>query len=410
MEVVKRFTRLGKQEYTLLCLLIVVNLAIHFTIIQDPPSLISDEFYYINDAKVILTEHSSNRTEQPPLGKLLIASDVALFGDNPFGWRTFPIIFGTANIALLYLICRRLQMSRRAANIAAFLLTFENLSFVHSGIAMLDVFSLTFMMLSFWLYLRYNYSLSAVAVALATLSKLTGVFAIMVIFLHWLIARRTGKIHFIASMALAPLSFLLLMPVFEFAIYHRLTNFVSSIFVMLTQSTSLTFAFAATSQPLLIGPGQIIMPLHRPWEIVTLPQIIPYCHNPHYFGTISFTIWALIIPTFIYMMVKSVKKNEAGLLGTLWFISTYLVWIPIYLITDRITYVYYFYPAVGAICIALGMGLSWLIDFWQTRRTSKLRLISIVGVILFLVLHLGVFVFLAPVNPWPVERLLAPLM
>lgn len=399
MEIVKRFiTRLGRWEYAFLCLLLVANLAMHFSVIENPPELVQDEVYYVTDGKSILTTHDTTLTEHPPLGRLLIASDIALFGDNPFGWRTFPIFFGTANIVLLYLICRRLQMSKKAASIAAFLFTFENLSFVQGSIAMLDVFSLTFMLLSFWLYLRRNYPLSAVSVALATLAKLTGVFAVLVILLHWLITRRKEWQHFVSSMALVPLSFLLLMALLEFIIYYHPVNIFHSIDVMLFRSFSRTFA--NTSHPFLV----------RPWELLILPKVMPYYYNPHYFGTISFTMWALTVPTFLYMTVKAIKRNEAGLFGALWFLSTYLVWIPIVLITDRVTYVYYFYPAIGATCIGLGMGLSWLVDFWQTRQTGKLRFLSIASAILFLALHLGVFIFLAPLNPWPVEGLLVPLM
>lgn len=398
MEILKRFaTKLGRWEYTFLCLLVIVNLAIHFSIIDQPPKVIFDETYYVTDAKTILEEHTTNRTEHLPLGKLLIAANIELLGDNPVGWRTFAIIFGTMNIVLLYLICRRLNMSKKAANIAIFLLTFENLSFIQGGIAMLDVFNLTFMLLSFWLYLRGNYPLSAVSVALAALVKLTGVFAILAILLHWLITDRKGWQHFIASMALAPFSCLLLMPLLEFAIYHRLVNFIYSIEIMLSRSASITFAIA--TQPYVI----------RPWELLIVPRVMPYFYNPHYFGAISFTIWALTIPVFLYMTAKAVKKSEAGLFGALWFTSTYLVWIPISLITDRVSYVYYFYPAVGAVCIGLGMGLSRMVEFWRTRQTGKLRWAAIGFVAFFLLLHLGVFIALAPINPWPVERLLIPL-
>jgi dolichyl-phosphate-mannose-protein mannosyltransferase len=398
MEIMKRFiTRLGRWEYACLCLLLVVNLAVHFSIINHPPSLVGDEQHYVTDAKVILEEHTTNRVEHPPLGKLLIAANIVLFGDNPIGWRLFPIIFGTTNIALLYLICRRLQMSRKAANIAAFLLTFENLSFVQGSIAMLDVFSLTFMLLSFWLYLKRSYPLSAVSVALATLTKLSGGFAILVILLHWLIVRRDRWRHFVAAAAIAPLSFLILMQALEFAIYHHLTNLSHSIGVMLSQSAILKFS--NVSHPSLI----------RPWELLVIPKVMPYAYAPHYFGATSFTLWALIIPAFLYMIFKAIiKKNEAGLFGAAWFASAYLIWIPINLITDRVTYPYYIYPAVGAICIGLGLGLSQMVEFWQTRQTGKLRRVAIVGVVLFLLLHLGVFVLLAPVNPWPVERLLTP--
>jgi dolichyl-phosphate-mannose-protein mannosyltransferase len=399
MEVVKRFIlRAGRREYTVLCLLVILNLAIHFSIINNPPEVIFDEVYYVEDAQNILEEHTTERIEHPPLGKLLITSGIAVFGNNPVGWRTLPILFGTANIVLLYLICRRLRMSRMASNIAVFLLTFENLSFVHGGMAMLDVFSLTFMLFSFWFYLRRSYPLSAISVVLASLAKLTGVFALGIIFLHWLIARRTGKVRFIASMALAPVVFLLLMPVFEFAIYHHWTGLFSGIREMLDVSLSLTSSVAAHSFAT------------RPWIWVIMPKVMPYFYGPHYFGAISFNLWALIIPAFLYMTFRAVKKDEAGLFGAVWFAGTYLVWIFVALITDRVTYIYYFYPAVGAICIGIGMGLSKLVDFWKERRDGKLRWMAIMFVVFFLMLHLGVFIILAPVNPWLVERLLVLLM
>ncbi len=395
VETVKQFiTGLVRWEHTCLCLLVVINLAIHFSVIQNPPRVVLDEVYYVNNARLILNEHTDNRTEHPPLGKLLITANVALLGDNPFGWRTFPVVFGSINIVLLYLICRRLKMSRKATNIVVFLLTFENLSFVQSGLAMLDVFSLTFTLLAFWLYLKGNYPLSAVSIALAVLTKLTAVLAIPVILLHWLIARRDRPLHAVASMTLALVSFLLLLLALESAIYRHLVDLISCFKAMIYGSTSLTFA--TTDHPHIIPP----------WEWLIVPKIMPYFYNPNYFGVISFTLWALIIPAFIYMVVKAIKNNEAGLFGILWFAGTYLLWIPIILITNRVTYVYYFYPAVGAVCLGLGMGLSQMIDYWKSKTTGKLRWCAIIFVIFFLILHVGVYFFLSPINPWRIEFLL----
>jgi hypothetical protein len=234
-----------------------------------------------------------------------------------------------------------------------------------------------------------------VVVALATLAKLTGVLVVLPILLHWLIARRERWVNFAASMALAPLAFLLLLPVFDFIIYRRLANFITGIKTMLAQSASLTFA--NVSHPAL----------SRPWEWLIFPEkaVMAYWYQPHYIGAVSFTVWALIIPTVVYMIVKAVKKNDAGLFGILWFASTYLVWIPVSLVTNRVSFIFYFYPTVGAICLGLGMGLSQLIDFWRTRPSGKLRWVAISGVVVFLVLHLAVFIVIAPINNWPIEKL-----
>jgi hypothetical protein len=70
-----------------------------------------------------------------------------------------------------------------------------------------------------------------------------------------------------------------------------------------------------------------------------------------------------------------------------------------------VSFIFYFYPTVGAICLGLGMGLSQLIDFWRTRPSGKLRWVAISGVVFFLVLHLAIFIVLAPINNWPIEKL-----
>jgi dolichyl-phosphate-mannose--protein O-mannosyl transferase len=99
------------------------------------------------------------------------------------------------------------------------------------------------------------------------------------------------------------------------------------------------------------------------------------------------------------MVFKAVRGNSAGIFGISWFVSTYLLWIPFSIIADRISYVYYFYPTVGAICLGLGLGLSQLIDIWKTRKTGKLRWIAMLVVSGYLLLHVGIFVILFPVFP-----------
>ena len=227
---------------------------------------------------------------------------------------------------------------------------------MHSGIAMLDIFVVSFMLLAFWLYARRSYPVSAVAVALSTLSKFTGVFAMVTIFIHWIIGRRDKPIQFVASLILAALAFMLLLAAFDAAIYLRLVDFITSLKYGLGQTAGLTFESAKH------------VSMSRPWEWVFNLEIMPYWYGTHYIGLVSFSVWALIIPTVAYMTYRAVKKDSAGLFGVAWFIGTYLVWIPLSLVTNRVSFIFYFLPTVPAICLGLGMGLDWLIGFWQSRR------------------------------------------
>jgi predicted membrane-bound dolichyl-phosphate-mannose-protein mannosyltransferase len=358
----------------------------HFSIITHPAEPIFDEKHYVADARSILQGHDTLRPEHPPLGKLLIASGIFLFGDNPFGWRLFSVIFGTICIILFYLICCQLMMPKIASILATSLLALDSLSFVQASVAMLDVFSLAFMLLSFWLYLKGKYLLSGVAVGLSALAKLSGALALPAILLHWLLARRTRPRQFVPSIFLAPVSFMLLMPLFDFAVSGQFLNPIGRVKTIFSLSGSLTFANTTYEA------------ISRPWDWILRPEIMTYWYDPQYIAAISFTIWALIIPSVLYMAFRAKRGDNAGLFGISWFASTYLLWIPVSIITDRISFVYYFYPTVGAICIGLGLGLSRLIAIWQTRNTGKLRQAAMLAVVVYLLLHVSVFVILSPLS------------
>lgn len=389
MEIAKNLLhRLGKWEYLWLCLLVIAILAMHFSIIMQPDEVVFDEQYYVDDARSILQGDDTLRPEHPPLGKLFVVLGMLLFGDNPLGWRFFSVLFGAGGIVLFYLICRRLAMPKEASYLATFLLALENLSFVQAGIAMLDVYSVTFMLLSFWLYLRGQYVLSGVSVALSALTKLTGGLALPVILLHWLLTRRAGALRFVVLMLATYAAFFLLLPLFDFAVSRQFLNPISQTNILLSLSGSLTFDIVTH------------VSASRPWEWILRPEMMYYWYEPHYIGAISYTIWALIIPAVLYMAFRAAKGSTAAIFGISWFTWTYLSWIPMSIITDRVSFIYYFYPTIGAISIGLGLGLSQLFGTWRTNKGGKLRWVAMLAAFTYLFLHVGVFVVLSPVFNW----------
>lgn len=386
MEVAKRWLyRAVRWEYSWLVLLLLLLLISHFSIINSPDKPVFDEKYYVEDARAILSGEGQIRREHPPLGELLVVSGMEIFGDEPLGWRFFPVLFGTAGIGLFYFACRRLDLPKSASYVATFLLATENQTYTQASIGMLDVFSVTFMLAAFWFYLKGNYPLAGLGVCLSTLSKLNGALVLPVILLHWLVARRDRRVYFGASMVLAPLLFFELLPLFDYFITGNLIGPVGRIKEMLLATQSVTFAY-------------VVHPYESPpwdwlWRLQTM--IMPYWYTPPYTGAISFTVWALTIPSVLFMAFQAKKGNQAGLFGSFWFLSTYLVWIPITLITDRVSFIYYFYPTVGAICLGLGLA------FWKiiaaTREKTTLKWVARIGIALFLAAHIGSFVFLSPV-------------
>ena len=390
MEVKNFLTRTYRREHFWLCVIVLLTLVMHFAIIAIPQDIIFDEQHYIEDARRILEEQRTERLEHPPLGKLFIAAGIKVFGDNPVGWRFIPIICGTLIVVFFYFLCRGLDMGRNGASLATFFLAFENMTFVHSQMAMLEVFFLMFMVGAFMLYANRQWIAAGAMIGLSGLAKLNGALAGPTLIVHWLFSGGRRSRWFAMTVIIAPLVFLGWMALFDLAIVRDVANLhdpLSRTKEMLDLSGQLKFATTEHEA------------LSRPWEWLLAYKPMAYYITPRYTAAISFSIWALSIPTFLYMVWRAIKRNSAALFGASWFFCNYIIWIPASLITDRVSYIYYFYPAVGGICIGLGLALQQLWGVFRNRPTGKLRWVALSGFILILLAHLVSFIGLAPILP-----------
>jgi len=68
----------------------------------------------------------------------------------------------------------------------------------------------------------------------------------------------------------------------------------------------------------------------------------PLFFKPQYLSFISPTLQILIIPIIGYMIYKALKKSKAAGLVLLWFLATYVIWIPLDIISNRTTFVVLF--------------------------------------------------------------------
>ncbi|MCP3063611.1 glycosyltransferase family 39 protein [Myxococcus sp. K38C18041901] len=145
-------------------------LLLHLLIIDQPAlSYVFDEAHYVPAARCLLDGTACNE-EHPPLAKVLIALSIQAFGDRGFGWRLPSVFAGSFTLVLLYLLTRRLT-DGRVALLAAFLLGFENLWFVHSSIAMLDIPAFFFAMLGVYLFTGQRWWLAGLALGVGMLAK-----------------------------------------------------------------------------------------------------------------------------------------------------------------------------------------------------------------------------------------------
>jgi dolichyl-phosphate-mannose-protein mannosyltransferase len=352
-----------------------------------PNSYLFDEIYYVADAKSIIAQDSTLRPEHPPLGKLFIAAGVRIFGDNALGWRFFSVVFGGICIVLLYLICRQLNMSKMATNLTVFLFAFENLTFVQASLSMLDIYSLTFMMAAILLYLHSNLVASGLCAGLSALAKLNGILVLGIFFFFWLFSERRKWQDIVVPVVVAVFFFLVIMPLLDYAISLKLLNPIQRLGYMLNMASRLTIT------------GDYNGVASYPWDWLMNRGVLFYSYNPQYIGAISFSISLLIVPCILYLTYKVFKKNRAALLALAWFACTYLPWIFTSLVFHRMMYIYYFYPAIGALCIGIGLGLANLYEKWKSNRQNKKFLFGVILVPVYLIIHVTIFFMLSPLLP-----------
>ncbi|SEE20147.1 phospholipid carrier-dependent glycosyltransferase [Bradyrhizobium erythrophlei] len=115
--------------------------------ITTPDKLYFDEVHYVPAARQMLLpviEGPILNPMHPPLAKEIIALSIKAFGDVPLGWRYPAALFGALALVAVYLGALALFASQERAIVAVLLAFFNQMVFVQSRIAMLDIFALAF--------------------------------------------------------------------------------------------------------------------------------------------------------------------------------------------------------------------------------------------------------------------------
>ena len=157
-----------------------------------------DEVHYLPAARELLTLGEFTNREHPLVGKELIALGMALFGDNPSGWRMLPTIFGAVALFASMRALWFASQSRFATLAYGILLATGFHLFIHARIAMLDVFYLAFLSVAAWQFAaairqpeqgRWRLALTGIALGLAMGSKWNALVVATLPGLTFLVAR-----------------------------------------------------------------------------------------------------------------------------------------------------------------------------------------------------------------------------
>ncbi|HLF49570.1 MAG TPA: glycosyltransferase family 39 protein, partial [Methylomirabilota bacterium] len=341
-------------------------------------ALIFDENYYVNAARVILGIHPpagahyadaqpflDPNTEHPPLGKVLLAGSMLLFGDNGLGWRVPSLVAGMVALGALYGIVRAFGGRPWLGVLAVALYSLDTLSFIHGRIGTLDMMSVAFLLAGAWLALRERWLLAGAALALGTLVKVPGVYGFIAV-LAWqgLALWRTSRHTRLTSADLVPTAALvgayamvglggLWLLDLRFTAYTTPLDHVQR---MLSYGLALQGGFnpsGITSPPWqwLINEGQFsylrtaVNTLVN-GEITGSRTVVEFraLMNPVIIGSASVAV--------LYGAWLAWKRGEAlATWALLWIAANYLPFWILALVANRITYFYYILPSIPGLAV-----------------------------------------------------------
>jgi hypothetical protein len=380
-------------------------------------TLIFDEAYYVNAARVIAHIHPSpgSHYDDSPLGsdpnaehpqgaKLIIAAAIEIFGDGPFAWRIGSLLFMSAAILGMYALVRFSGGGPWSAVGAATLMAADNLLLVTGRIGILDGYALAPLVWGVALYMRGWVWPAALMLAIADCMKEVAPYALLVLGLLeiarvLLYRRETDSAHPLpAAWSLRPAAYRL-----SVVVLGSVAGFILGLWVMGLIATPY-----ADSQHLLITGGPIAHLRHiityataltnpngatgiasYPWQWLfdigsitylkvsaSLPGAGAGAIHPvsAFLGLINPVILVLLIPSMACCGWRVARRRPAGqspedvqiaVLAIAWFLGTWLPYDLQSAIDHRISYLYYMIIVMPGIYL----GVVYLVSqLWRLRR------------------------------------------
>lgn len=118
-------------------------------------SMYFDEIYHGRTAYENIQNVYPYEITHPPLGKLLIALGIEIFGMTPFGYRFMGTFFGVLMLLPLYVLVKSMFGKTKVAFCGTTLFAFEFMHYTQTRIATIDTYGVFFILVSFLFMWRW---------------------------------------------------------------------------------------------------------------------------------------------------------------------------------------------------------------------------------------------------------------
>ena len=375
------------------------------SLVQCPPTYMSetffDEIYFVRTAEQYLNLQVPYEWTHPPLGKLIIASGISVFGFNPFGWRIMGVIAATLMVPLIYILGKKLFETWIGAFASAFLLTFDFMHFTMARMATADTYLVLFSLASqlfFLIYLKdvlkngwkapvLPFFLAFLFFALGFSTKwlvlygFAGQLAILALLrLKEVSKLKKGLSDKIYAFTDHPFSvlvgFLLVAVLVYFLTYipdmlagRTLIEVMSLQGGMYNYHATLTathsFSSPWWSWPFLVRPdGPVPLWLYVSYLPNSVKSTIVLLGNPAVWW-VGFACTIILTAKVVKIGIAAAKRVSPKIDFAAMFIAVFFFfqWVP-YMLISRVTFIYHFYVNVPFLCLAAAYFVS---KYWSSK-------------------------------------------
>ena len=358
-----------------------------------------DEIYHARTAYEFIHHSQIYEWTHPPLGKLIIALGIMIFGMCPFGWRIAGTVVGIIMVPVIYLFAKRFFKRSWLAAVTCILFAFDFMHFAQTRIATIDVYVTFFIILMYYFMYRYTQmsfydtplkktlaplALCGISMGLGIASKWTGVYAgagLAVIFFCVLIRRyneyryaltdptgeTNGISHGYVIKNFKPCAVKTIVWCCIFFVAVPIVIYcLSYIPYMMTPSGNGLKTVTENMRSMYTYHSKTVLGSTHPYSSLWYQWPLMYRPIWYYSGTVSDglkegissfgnpAVWWTGIAAFAYMVYRAVlKRDKNAVFLIIAYLAQLVPWIPV----SRLTFIYHYFPSVPFVVLMIGYSL-----------------------------------------------------
>ena len=346
-----------------------------------------DEIYHARTAYEHILGVEPYENTHPPLGKLIIALGIRIFGMNPFGWRFMGALFGVLMLPALYYLLKQLFGRTFFCTLGTILFAFDFMHYTQTRIATIDTYAVFFILLMFGQMVAFIKKdlRTASMKELVTPLMLSGLFMGLGIASKWTVAYGAvglaailfGKLIFSwhqekarpdgNAQALLQKSFRICLWCLLWFIFVPFVIYFAAFIPQLTLHGDSVFSSFLGYQTTMYNYHSTLDAEHffsSPWyEWPFIIKPIWYSSTTYLpeMGTVSTisalgnpAVWWAGVPAILFAAYMAIKQRQREAVITVaGFLSVYLPWVMV----SRIAFIYHYFTAVPFVVAALVLAM-----------------------------------------------------